>query len=200
MRLVKRVNTISVFFFDPSHVGARFDDTSRPVIRPMVRFENSGLRQTLAKIQSLPLEVGPIEVALAESLAVVAALEIYRLNSSRPMVETLGQGQLTALQQRIIGDLIADPDADISLAGLASRVGLSRFHFARIFKKTYGLPPHRYITNQRIEIAKRMLAVDGNAIGELAASLGFMNYNSFCVAFRKATGVTPQQFRRARGG
>ncbi|MGG2329578.1 helix-turn-helix domain-containing protein, partial [Salmonella enterica] len=76
-------------------------------------------------------------------------------------------------QQRIIRDALADPAADLSLTGLASLVQLSRYHFARLFKKTYGLPPHQYVVHQRVEAAKAMLAdidVDPRRLGH---SLGF---------------------------
>ncbi|MFX8727503.1 helix-turn-helix transcriptional regulator, partial [Acinetobacter baumannii] len=89
-------------------------------------------------------------------------------------------------------DAIADPSGkNLSLSELASLAKLSRFHFARAFKKTFGMPPHQFILHHRIEAAKVSLIKDDIALSELARSLGFGSQSRFSEVFRKATGLTP---------
>ena len=75
-------------------------------------------------------------------------------------------------------------------------VGLSTFHFARAFKRTFGQPPHRYYVSRRIEGAKALLAARGHSVTDVALALGFSETSAFASAFRKATGLTPSEYRR----
>ena len=62
-------------------------------------------------------------------------------------------------QQRTVTSYIEQHLAEpITLATLAELAGLSTYHFCRAFKQSFGVPPHRYHTRQRIEQAKMMLA------------------------------------------
>ncbi len=73
---------------------------------------------------------------------------------------------------------------------------LSPFHFARLFKQSFGEPPHRYVTRRRIERAKHMLARGERSVAEIGFDVGFGESSSFTAAFRKMTGTTPARFRR----
>ncbi len=199
-KLAKRPNSVSILYLDHASLRMELDLKERPEVRPMVRIEDTGLRQTLTKIHALPPPTCAMDVALLESLALVALVEIYRLNAPRPTLELWDRGQLTAHQQRIIREALADSATDLSLTGLASLVGLSRYHFARLFKKTYGLPPYQYVVRHRVEVAKSMLTdmdVDPRRLGK---SLGFGNYGSFSKAFKQVTGLTPYRFQRVHSG
>jgi AraC family transcriptional regulator len=79
------------------------------------------------------------------------------------------------------------------LAGLAR---LSPFHFARAFKQSFELPPHRYLTLRRIERAKELLRQPDLSVTRIGLNVGFSDTSSFSVAFRRETGVTPTDFRR----
>jgi AraC family transcriptional regulator len=85
----------------------------------------------------------------------------------------------------------------ISLATLARLVRLSTFYFCRAFKQSFGVPPHRYHTNRRIEQAKVLLASRKHSVTEIGLSLGFSESSAFTAAFRKATGQTPSSYHRS---
>jgi AraC family transcriptional regulator len=85
----------------------------------------------------------------------------------------------------------------VSLAALAEIAGLNPFHFARAFKRTFGLPPHRFHLDQRISRAKSMLARPALSVTEIAIELGFATTSSFSCAFRKIAGVSPTAYRRS---
>ena len=87
----------------------------------------------------------------------------------------------------------------IPLATLARLVRLSAFHFCRAFKQSFGVPPHRYHTNRRIEQAKVMLAARKYSVTEVGLTLGFSETSSFTAVFRKITGQTPSRYYRDLG-
>jgi AraC family transcriptional regulator len=92
------------------------------------------------------------------SLGVVLVHELIRLNRSAPTVEANVRGGLAAWQQRIVTAYIDEHlSKQISLATLAQLVRLSRHYFCRAFKQSFGVPPHRYQINRRIERAKVLL-------------------------------------------
>ena len=83
----------------------------------------------------------------------------------------------------------------LSLDDLASQACLSPFHFARLFREAVGVPPHRYVSERRVEAAKAMLAVDGASLAQISLETGFGSQASFTRVFGKATGMTPGQHR-----
>jgi len=74
-------------------------------------------------------------------------------------------------------------------------VGYSRFHFARLFKKTTGVSPWNYALQLKIDKAKELLLSTGRSVKEVAGEVGFDDPNYFCRIFRKKTGVPPSRFR-----
>ena len=77
---------------------------------------------------------------------------------------------------------------------LAGLVDLSPYHFARAFKRSFGVPPHRYHVGRRIERAKALLR--DRSVTEVALAVGFAETSSFSAAFRRTTRATPQDYRR----
>lgn len=87
---------------------------------------------------------------------------------------------------------------EITLTELAAEACLSPFHFSRLFRKATGLPPHRYITERRVQQAKVALAEGRRSLVEIALESGFGSQGNFNRMFLKHTGLTPRQFRTLR--
>jgi AraC family transcriptional regulator len=85
----------------------------------------------------------------------------------------------------------------ISLAAMAEEACMSRFHFLRLFKKTYGETPLKRLTRLRMEEARRRLVHGRDSITEIAFSCGYGNPAHFASAFRRTFGVAPSTYRRA---
>ncbi|MCK1306670.1 MULTISPECIES: AraC family transcriptional regulator [unclassified Bradyrhizobium] len=98
---------------------------------------------------------------------------------------------------RAIERLRSDSEADVSLAALASDAGLSRSHFCRAFKESTGLSPHAWLRQYRLEQAMNMLRDTDTSIVSVAAELGYASQTAFAAAFRRLTGETPSDWRRA---
>lgn len=82
----------------------------------------------------------------------------------------------------------------LALDELSQAVGISRYATIRLFKNNFGLTPHVYQLNQKVNIARRLLK-SGESIVQIAHSLGFTDQSHFHHVFKSYTGVTPKQFQ-----
>ena len=131
---------------------------------------------------------------LADSLA-VRLLGSYSSLRVDPMGEARrGRGLDARRLQRVIDYIDANLGNDLTIEELAAAAMLSRFHFARMFKATTGQSPSHYIGQRRLEQAKVALA-QGRSITEIAFDCRFSSESNFVRSFRRATGVTPGQYR-----
>lgn len=80
---------------------------------------------------------------------------------------------------------------------LASSLGVSKSHLIRSFTAATGVSPGKYLTTVRVEAAKRTLVNNPDYPLEVVAPLcGFAGSNYFCKVFKKATGLTPAEWRK----
>ncbi|MEO1593102.1 MAG: helix-turn-helix transcriptional regulator, partial [Cyanobacteria bacterium J06632_22] len=78
---------------------------------------------------------------------------------------------------------------------LAQLVGMSQFHFGRLFKQSLNLSPYQYLLRQRVERAKQLLKQTDNPVSEIALECGFNSHSHLGRKFRQLTGVTPKTYR-----
>jgi len=86
---------------------------------------------------------------------------------------------------------------EVRLAELGGLVHMSPYHFARLFKRSTGVSPHRFLVQRRLEQAKTLLAGQPRPIADIARSVGFRSPSHFATTFRRVTGVTPSRYRIA---
>lgn len=84
----------------------------------------------------------------------------------------------------------------LSLDTLATRAGLSRAAFTRTFRASVGLSPHQYLSERRIEAAKRLLLETDFDLAYIAQETGFSSQSHFTGVFRDTVGCTPARFRQ----
>jgi len=98
---------------------------------------------------------------------------------------------------RDVQGFIADHvDADLSVAALARRAGMSPRNFARVFRRQVGRTPASYVEAQRVETARRLLESSGRSVAEVAGACGFGRVETMHRAFRRRVRVAPGQYRR----
>lgn len=97
---------------------------------------------------------------------------------------------------RVTDYVEADLAATITLDRMADAAALSPFHFARAFKATTGLAPHRFVTARRLEAAKAALLTSDASVVRVAHAVGFSNVSHFRRVFRREFGVAPGELRR----
>jgi AraC family transcriptional regulator len=88
-------------------------------------------------------------------------------------------------------------DKELTLAELAAVVCMSRWHFARLFKCSTGVPPHRFVIRQRIARARGVLTTPELSIAQVSRLVGFRTPSHFTTVFRRVLGVTPRAYRTA---
>jgi AraC family transcriptional regulator len=135
-----------------------------------------------------------------QALGLVLVHELARLNCGTPSIQPQARGGLATWQQRIVTSYIEEHLAErIDLGTLAQLVRLSRFHFCRAFKKSFGMPPRRYQINRRLEHAKLLLAEPAVSVTDIGLKMGFSDTSAFSAAYRKATGISPTGYQRNLG-
>lgn len=88
--------------------------------------------------------------------------------------------------------------AEPGVAELASRVGLSEFHFIRVFREVMGVTPGQYIIGARMNHARYLLLSTSQPVSEIASTVGYASESMFSAAFRRTQGMTPTQFRNGK--
>jgi AraC family transcriptional regulator len=188
---------VTMFYIDPC--GPLVD----PELRfseiqwvPRLFFDDSELRQTVHKLKAQIFSADGDRL-YAEALGMVLVHELVRLNAGRALSWRPERGGLCGWQRRRIAEYIEGHLVDdISLATLADVANLSPYHFARLFKHSFGMPPHRYHTHRRIERAKALLANRRLPIAVIASTVGFRSNSAFSAAFIRSAGQTPSFYRR----
>ncbi|MGJ5675560.1 MAG: helix-turn-helix domain-containing protein [Nostochopsis sp.] len=98
--------------------------------------------------------------------------------------------------QRVTEFIIDHLAEDLLLGAMAQEVGMSRYHFARLFKQSTGLSPYQYVIHCRIERAKMLLLQNQLKISEVAFIVGFADQSQFTRHFKRILGVTPKEIRK----
>jgi AraC family transcriptional regulator len=100
--------------------------------------------------------------------------------------------------RRVLDYISSNVDDDITLADLARVGGQSPFHFARKFTLAMGVSPKRYVSRMRLDKAMAELAAGRLPLAQIALNACFSSQASFTRAFRRATSMTPREYRRRR--
>ncbi|AOY93903.1 hypothetical protein BKK79_01635 [Cupriavidus sp. USMAA2-4] len=115
--------------------------------------------------------------------------------ASRKVHTRLAPWQEARAKEMIMNNL----EGDISLQLLAEACNLSRAHFARAFRSSTGMPPHRWLVLQRVERAKQLLEKPAFRLGQIALLCGFADQSHFTRTFTRLVGTSPGEWRRCRG-
>jgi AraC family transcriptional regulator len=189
-------------FLDPGLVARvaaeAFDlDPARVAVPPLDALDLPHLRAAMWAVDAELTACNAGGPLAAESLANVLAVHLIRhvLAPRRPARGrdgALPRGRLRAVVEYIEEHLDAGP----TLEQMAAVARLSRYHFARQFKRPTGLPPHQYVIARRVERAKQLLQAGGDlSLAEVAAHTGFSDQSQFLHHLKRLVGVTPGQFR-----
>jgi AraC family transcriptional regulator len=101
------------------------------------------------------------------------------------------------LAKRVAGHIDANLDRRLPLDELAGIAKLSNSHFSRAFKGVFGETPHAFIVCRRIERARREMLDGQEPLSRIAVSCGFADQAHLARLFRRATGLSPSEWRRA---
>jgi len=108
-------------------------------------------------------------------------------------------GRLLAWQARKVREYIDGHIADpIRVTDLCALIQRSEAHFSRAFKRTFGVSPHAFVVQRRLELATHYMVETDRSLSDIALGCGFTDQAHLCKHFRQAMGETPASWRRAR--
>jgi AraC-like DNA-binding protein len=85
----------------------------------------------------------------------------------------------------------------LTVDDLAAAACLSRAHFSRQFRRTFGQTPYAYLLARRLERAATLLRGTDYPVADICMQVGLSSVGSFTSSFRRAYGVTPTEYRAA---
>lgn len=135
----------------------------------------------------------------AESVASLLAVHLLREHSSlglgaaRKAVEEPKGGLPAPALRRALDYVEENLPQGMTQAGIAAAAGFSPYHFARAFRRSAGLSPHRYVIERRVERAKGLLLEGETPIAMVAREVGFADQAHLTRHVKTLLGVTPRQ-------
>jgi AraC family transcriptional regulator len=166
-------------------------------LRPSRKFANSRLSALVAAAHAEMLAGFPSGRLFLDSVEQAMAIALVRDRAVRHRLVQISRGGLGAARLRRIKDLVhAKMEDDLSLEEMAQSVGLSTAHFARMFRKSTGETPHKFVLRQRLERAKVMLRAPDARVLDVAVACGFRTQQHFAQVFRDVFGVSPTEYRQ----
>jgi AraC family transcriptional regulator len=161
------------------------------------------LGETDAALQHIALALrsalqtgGSGEKMYGESLGLALAVHLLRQYGGQPVEQPIAPGELSREKLMRAVDYIEDQlHEDLSVAEIARAVHMSPFHFARLFKKTTGQSPYRYVIEARAKRAKVLLKSRKFSISEVAHQTGFADQRHLTHHVKKFYGVTPKMLQ-----
>lgn len=155
----------------------------------------------LAVAQRLKAELtrpdGPNELYV-DSLITIFAVHVLRSYTTTGAGAVLPKGGLSREAARRVKEYISENLGSApSIAELAGVAGLSPAHFIQAFTKRFGLAPHRYVLDMRLDLADRLLQDGRMPIADVAYASGFSSQSHLTTAMKKYRGRTPGKTRLA---
>ncbi|HEY3508129.1 MULTISPECIES: helix-turn-helix domain-containing protein [Kribbella] len=175
----KRVLYLAPDRLDPRLIGAAVDQPEYvdPLLRHRIHQLHRVLRDGLEELEAQSRLLF-IEERLQQHLS--------RRVGEPPQAPSGVAGQLRELLDSRVAD-------GVSLEEAGRIIQAHPVHLVRAFSREYGMPPHRYLTGRRVDLARRYL-LDGRPTAEVATLAGFYDQSHLNRHFKKVLGVTPRRF------
>jgi AraC family transcriptional regulator len=184
-----------------------------PILVEAIGAKDGAGRLPVWRIGAIPplpelIVLGEAAQAAADGKSTIGLDEIGTFLTAR-LVEIVSGRQQSAVaagprdrQRAVEAALWIDEHSDepLDLDITAREVGLSSFHFLRLFRQVLGVTPHQYLIRSRLRRAARQLAGSERAITDIAFDVGFGDLSNFVRTFHRAAGISPREFRRAAAG
>lgn len=184
------INYWSRMFDDAPNLAPGFD------FRSLHRgaFSSSAIWSAQRQLWRLCDEEGMASRLLAQSAGCEILAELCRMSGS-PLATARG-GLAPSSKRRILELMRARLAEDVSLDELAAEARLSPYHFARMFKKSVGMPPRVYLTRLRLERACELLEGTDLPVTEIAFEVGYSSNQVLARVFQKHRRISPSDYRR----
>jgi AraC family transcriptional regulator len=170
--------------------------TPRDADCPPYRNDPLALQIGLAVLDEMHEPADAAGTLTVQSAALMLGVRLMRRRGQHPLDVDKTSGGLAGWQLRRVKAAMENADTTLSLAELASLIGVTPAHFCTAFRKSMGIPPHHWQQRQRIERAKKLLVEAKQSLTEVALVCGYASPSHFTTSFKRATGMTPSDYRR----
>lgn len=156
------------------------------------------MEQILHQIGNGMDSASPLDHLYVDTLSQTLMVHLLRHYTVRTReIPAYDDGLSNPQLRRVLDYIQSNLDQEIKLADLAALLGMSQYYFCRLFRQSMGVAPYKYVIQQRVEWAKRLLRQPQRmAIANIALECGFSNQSALSKHFRKLTGVTPNAYRK----
>ncbi len=147
-----------------------------------------------APVLSLRSHISAVDAEFLMRPRAALLSELERRFAVQPPRGGLSAGALRRVREFVESHL----EDNISLDALAAQARLSVYHFARAFRHSTGVSPHRYVLEQRVRRAQQLLVRTDLPLASIASAVGFSDQGHFSRQFRGLVGTTPSSYRRTK--
>jgi AraC family transcriptional regulator len=191
------------FYLPRAALNAIADDTNAPRVgdlsyKPGAGVDDvmiSGLRNTMLLALANPEQVSQLFV---DHVMLAVGMHVAQTYGGMRPLSPRVRGGLAPWQVRRAKEILSEHlDGSIPLQEVARECHLSMSHFSRQFRRTTGLPPHKWLLTRRIEVAKEKLDDRRLSLSDVAAACGFADQSHLTRVFTRMVGATPGAWRRA---
>ncbi len=151
------------------------------------------MESTMRRILSLTIKKDLHSEIIVSKLITDILTQLLIENST----ENMGLGVIPEYIRKSIKEIEIHFYEPLSLDYFAKQLSISKFHFAREFKKYIGLTPNEYLNLIRINHSKELLKYSQLTVEEIAIKCGYNYPSHFINQFKKFEGSTPLQYRKA---
>lgn len=174
-------------------------DSRRSELIPRLAFNDPMLEQLgLQLLSAARRGDGSDDGLYADQVARLFAAHLLREHSTaaRARADSRPDATLSSCRMRHVQDLIESSlHSDLGLARLAAEAGVGEHAFTVAFTRAFGVTPHRYVVQRRIERAKELLRGTDMAVVDVAIETGFASQSHLAATFKRVVGVTPSAYR-----
>ena len=169
-----------------------------PVLRDFSAQPDQAMKDLLEHLRRELVEQVTASALFVQSIARSLAVHLIRAYGEPDQPKSRRKHGLTAFQLAQIEQLLqCRLDQALHLPELAAAVGMSQFHFSRLFKRSTGISPSQYLTRLRNTKTRRLLRETNLTILEISLEVGYSSASHFTEVFRRETGVTPSEYRKS---
>ena len=190
-RMLSQRETVTLYHVRFS-IGAQGDGPQRLM----------GLFQNLTSVRPFLQNIVD-ELAVGQPLMLESIRSLLRLvfiETCRRASAPRGDGtRLTPAQcQRLIALQRQNAAGRLDVGALAAELRLSQDYFARVFRRTFGIPPRAWLLRERIQTAAHRLRESNLNVSEIASEFGYGDVFLFSRQFKQVLGRSPRQYRNER--
>jgi len=169
------------------------DLSYRVIMIPGNIMKRCSIPQRFDIVKSSELKYGRFNLTGIENM-------INRVTGIRPAGVSINsfrspEGGKSSSMKRVADYITAGWQGEVTLDELADVSGLSKYHLVKKFREEFGMTPHAYSINVRINRARELLK-SGRPLADISLELGFYDQSHFSNTFLKYTGLTPLGYRK----